>query len=448
MTEALMKPEYEKELIRLTPRQHTIVMEGLTRKLRHYEKTGALSYAYDVCPVCKDVGSTLENQKCDECYIQKSCQAPFTDGFRDDIAKGVTYFREMRNILNVHIPPEIAIVGGTWGTEGKPSGVVSKLALEFQAVRTFNGGTISTLLTDMTRWPLVIWMPNIANEWDAYYPTKNRGAVLVCSKVMREGYTRADSVSRIFTMHANAVIEVRPREDGKFAFGLRDAMANWWAEPGIDLASLVSSIMELYWWTKGSIRTGSSRIDERGEDLQKLMELTHEVADTVENSIGERYFGNVSTRCQGMFPGVRHSEDQVLISPRNTDKKRLSADDMVLVDIASSGGVRYYGPRKPSVDTPVQLWLFETFPEINYFIHGHARVKDAPTTKKYFPCGDMREAFEIQNMIAMQLERAGGGRIMADVINLRNHGFLLYARTLQALSQLVAGLEFEEPNDG
>jgi hypothetical protein len=444
-----MKPEYEKELRRLTPRQREIVMSGLIRKLKHHEETGRLSYAYEVCPVCKDIGSTLEHKRCEQCYIEKSCQAPFTDGFRNDTAKGVAYFGEMFNVLNANAPPYTVIVGGTWDEDGgKPSKIIAAMAEELRAKKVYNGGHIKDLPTDDLRaFPLVIWMPKIPNEAEKRYPIKAKGAVLVCSKVMREGYTRADSVSRIFKMHANAVIEVHweEQESGRWKclLGLRDAMANWWSPPSAHLPDVVQGIMELYHWTKGSIRVGSVRVDWRGSsDLQRLMELTHQVADQVENSIGERYFGNVSTRCQSLFPGMRESRERVLISPRNTDKRRLGVDDMVLVDIACpSNRVHYYGDRKPSVDTPVQLWVFRGFHEINFMIHGHAYVKGARVTDEYYPCGDMREAYAISGLI-----EAGLAHHHCGIINLRNHGFLLYSQTIEGMSELVANLEIEEPN--
>lgn len=446
-----MRPEYEKELRALTPRQHGIVIGGLLKKLDHHKKTGILSYAYEICPVCKDIGSTLEDQHCDECYIKKSCQAPFIEGFKSDTHAGVAYFTEMHRFMDGEIrPPRTLIVGGTWDEDGgRPSKIVEMLAKELDAEVVHNGGDIIDLDHGVSGFDLIIWMPNISNNESKWYPRKDRGAVLVCSKVMRPTYTKADSVSRIFAMHANAVIEIRRGAGaGKFVFGLRDAMANWWAEPTTSIVNLVSGIMSHYWWTKGSIRVGSQRMDPRNQDVYRLMELTSQVADRVENSIGERYFGNVSTRCQSMFPGARLGA-HVLISPRNVDKRRLGAEDMVPVDgslaqeqpFCDPPLVRYGGPRKPSVDTPVQLFLFGAFPQIDFFIHGHAKVKDAPTTENYFPCGDLREAYEVEGLIKDGLANHHCG-----VINLRNHGFLLYSKTIDGMSELVNDLEIEEPN--
>ena len=51
-------------------------------------------------------------------------------------------------------------------------------------------------------------MPNIDNEEEKQYPIKKKGSVLICSKVMREGYKPIDAISRIFKMQGNAVIAI------------------------------------------------------------------------------------------------------------------------------------------------------------------------------------------------------------------------------------------------
>jgi len=95
----MLSEEVKEELIMLTKEQREIVLKGLDKKLSYYQKTGILSYKYEVCPVCNDVGSTLENPKCDECYIKISCKEPFNKGFRDDPEKGFEYFSAMRRFI-------------------------------------------------------------------------------------------------------------------------------------------------------------------------------------------------------------------------------------------------------------------------------------------------------------------------------------------------------------
>jgi len=95
----MLTQEVKNELLAMNLRQRNIVLEGLHKKLGFYNRTGILSYKYEVCPVCKDVGSTLENPRCEKCYLKIGCKEPFNKGFRDDPEKGYEYFDEMRKYL-------------------------------------------------------------------------------------------------------------------------------------------------------------------------------------------------------------------------------------------------------------------------------------------------------------------------------------------------------------
>ncbi len=94
-----MRKEVEDELIKLDKRQREIVIKGLEAKLDAYKKKGYISYKYEVCPVCRDVGSTLECQKCEDCYINLSCKEPFNYEFKGNDEKGFEYFSEMYDFL-------------------------------------------------------------------------------------------------------------------------------------------------------------------------------------------------------------------------------------------------------------------------------------------------------------------------------------------------------------
>ena len=98
--------------------------------------------------------------------------------------------------------------------------------------------------------------------------------------------------------------------------------------------------------------------------------------------------------------------------------------------------IKYLGTRKPSVDTPVQLELYKHLHEVNYMIHGPNEILGAPETENYYPCGDMREVPEILKLIR-SIGKAG-------MINLKNHGFLIYANTIDQLKTLTDNLEFKD----
>jgi len=322
------------------------------------------------------------------------------------------------------------IVGGDI-TIGKPSGIINKIgALLPGPITIFNGVLPCGHSVDQD---LVIWMPNIDNEVAKVYPKKKQGSVLICSKVMREGYTHIDSVSRIFKMGANAVIEIYFDDDGYCSFELRDALNNLWGERTADLLNLVDYINELYTWTKGSIRKSLNHSLflnpqlENTQEVEQFLKLNEELSLKVADHCGNRFFGNYSTRCTSLFPNIKARYDWYFFSGRNTSKQVITLKDLVGCTDES-----YVGNNKPSVDAPVQIEIYKQFPNLKYMIHGHAYIKDKIMTTHYYPCGDMREVDEV-----IQLLKRGHREI-----NLKNHGFLFVAGSLEEMVEYAEDNEF------
>lgn len=316
----------------------------------------------------------------------------------------------------------IIIVGGN----SKKSGVITKLSnnlKEFGSVSEFNG----VLPMDISNGNLILWWPDIPNKIEKKYPEKNVGSVLICSKVMRKSTTRIDAVSRIFKMKGNAVVLIYKNEK-LFEFELVDALNNTWVRTS-DLRALTETIMKLYSWTKASKRKSLAFMKEfpyEKPSVSRFLEINRLLALKVAEGCGNRFFGNYSTRCTKLFPSVRN-ENYYLFSPRNIDKRFVCKEDLVLVTKDN-----YFGDRKPSVDTPIQIEIYENLRHINYMIHGHAFIKEAPFTKHYFPCGDLREVPEI-----MALLRKG-----FDKINLKNHGFLIVGKNEDEMCKHFKSSEF------
>lgn len=235
-------------------------------------------------------------------------------------------------------------------------------------------------------------------------------------------------------MNGNAVISIYSKEK-PFTFKLIDALGNVWCETD-ELQILCDIISEFYNFTKGSIRYNTVNVS---NDILQLSEyepfitLNKLVADKSE-SMGGRYFGNCSTRCEKMFPSARHGK-KYLVSKRNVDKSRITVDDLVLVNL-NGDIVEYNGVNKPSVDTPVQLKLYELYPDIKFMIHGHYYIEDAPFTEEYNLCGDVREVQSIVNLITET------GNTKNGVINLRHHGFLIYASSIFELVTIIRDSKF------
>lgn len=325
------------------------------------------------------------------------------------------------------------IVGGNFDSlDKKESGVINKIYNEFsgpgQEITIINGGLLSDLPKSVRGYDLVLWMPNIKNEIEKQYPEKDQGSVLICSKVMRPEYTRADSLARIFKLHGNAVIEISKRE-GYFEFILCDALGNEWGKKSCEIKGLVSEILKFYIFTKSAVRVNTKKIDEiPNQDLDCLIKLNKRLQAHITKSWGARFFGNLSTRCSKLFPSMRG--EVMLVSPRNIDKESIEPKDMVQYTSDDS----YIGDRKPSVDSPIQIRLYQYFPNINFMIHGHAIIEKAPTTENYRLCGDVREVNEIVNAV-------GDKDTVGFILNLKNHGFLIAADYIETLENIVIGIE-------
>jgi len=349
---------------------------------------------------------------------------------------------------------DILIVGGNFGYMPKSSSVVSKIndIFEYRDLRNIsidrltciNGGDIVTdkLYFDnqlfiahglASQADLVIWMPNISNEAEKDYPAKKPGAILICSKVMREGYTRIDAISRIFKMHGNAVITIY-KEDKIFRFELIDALGNIWYN-GTEIIKLCWAIEDFVNFTQSAKRVQTRKrdydfvfSDDNKNQIHELIDANKRLQEHIMTACGNRFFGNISTRCTKLFPSMRNGEICMFVSPRNVDKSSITPDMMVPYFEDDS----YMGDRKPSVDSPAQVRLYQAMPNINYMIHGHAEIisPNIRTTDEYKLCGDINEVDEVLNTV-------NDNNATNFIVNLKNHGFLIGASDITCLNNLL-----------
>lgn len=312
------------------------------------------------------------------------------------------------------------LVGGSLGHK---SGVIDKLAAKLSPpqpegfLSVYNG---VPLPTSISGYDLILWFPDIDNAEEKNYPLKDTGAVLISSKVMREGLTKIDAISRVYMMHGNAAVCIR-KEGSVFGFELVDALGNTWTNTS-NLHTLAAKIKQFYDWTKGAIRKSL-----RQENLE-FLEINKALAQKISTECGNRFFGNYSTRCRDLFPSKKINSECFLFSPRNLNKEIATIDDFVVTTANS-----YIGSRKPSVDAPVQLAIYKDVPWVNFMIHGHAFIKDGSSTTEYFPCGDLREAPAVIELLQRKYRK----------INLKQHGFLIAAESIKELKAVIDSCTFE-----
>lgn len=73
----------------------------------------------------------------------------------------------------------------------------------------------------------------------------------------------------------------------------------------------------------------------------------------------------------GNASAVDRNGNFVVIKPSGLDYEKMTAADMVVVDLVTGNVVE--GGRSPSSDTPTHLALYRAFPDIGGVVHTHSR---------------------------------------------------------------------------
>ncbi len=324
---------------------------------------------------------------------------------------------------------DIFVVGGTFDEDGgKPSYIVSQL-MESLGAEGINGGCLTELEIDFTEISTLIWMPNIDNAEDKILPEikkANPHILLIQSKrVIEKDYQVSDVVGRLLTSKSLLGIMIT-KESGDYTYRVIDPLGNQHCLTA-DIDVLASTISDRVKYIKGLSRIGSKSIGpEREMDIdQRFIDIIQrsgtEFSKFVNAINPNRLLGNASTRCSYGFPASRDG-DRIFVTRRNVDKQTLSQDDFVEVAL-NDGVIEFLGDAKPSVDTPIQVMLFDHFKNIKYMIHGHVYVEGAELTDHKIPCGFIEEFDDIVNFVT-------DSETEEFAINLRGHGCLIACSNL------------------
>jgi hypothetical protein len=316
------------------------------------------------------------------------------------------------------------IVVGTFDESGgKPSKigqiVSSAIVLnrsQLKDVRVVNGGylkEIKTLVQESSWFDVVLWFPNVVTDDQTKHvnniKVQNKECILVTSKNnMSQKYGLPDLVQKALTQRANLFMEIQKQEElGRQVFVARllDPLGNmfcdWTEDFSVMADAIVNRVEELSEYT----RVGSYNVSKGVVLVPNKLPFFKFVRDS-------------ASRCNDLVPGTKHVKrfignasfrdgDWIYVSKRNVDAVS-----------AKSTEVRYYGPHKPSVDTPIHLRLYRMYPLVNYILHGHVYLKGFPTTEEAIPCGSLEEADKIFSFYNDPIYTALG-------LNLYGHGFIV-----------------------
>lgn len=358
----------------------------------------------------------------------------------------------------------ILIVGGTWEkTSGKPSKIINELyegfhhcngEISFGKITLYNGGSfdnLSSIFDTIHNYDAVIWMPNVSNNEDKILPKikqKYPHVLLIGSKRMFEkDYTYSDVVGLLLKNHCNLGICI---EKDSFAiskkdyeFTLLDPLGNRWFKAKsmfVFSQKLFHHIIYLFSLTRIPSKSITETTQRRVgivdntfiECVQKYGKKFDEFITAVNPN---RLLGNAATRCCSGFPAFRSQNDRDVyyISQRNIDKANIGAQNFVRV-CTTENVVEYFGEKKPSVDSPIQIRLFNYYHNVNYIIHGHVYIKNAKKTSKNIPCGYIEEFDEIKKLHPNKTDANF-------CINLLGHGCLILANELSYLESRIWDLE-------
>lgn len=334
------------------------------------------------------------------------------------------------------------IVGGTFDElNGKPSYIVEKLALSL-GWTCVNGGNLKYIRTfDPAGIDVLLWMPNISNDEAKVLgdlKKKNPHMILIQSKrVIEKEYFVSDVIGRLLKSHALLGIMITKESDA-YRFRLLDPLGNQWADTSeiAEVGQAINSRID-YLSTLSRVQSKKMNTSTDYKVLQEFVEVVKRYGTEFTKFVNavnpNRLLGNASTRCAKGFPAIRMNE-HILVTKRNVDKQTLSLDDFVLVRAGLTDGfVQFEGDNKPSVDTPIQLKLFEYYKDVNYIIHGHAYVKNALATHHKLPCGYVQEFDEITQLVPDANAKNFN-------INLTGHGCLILADNLQYLEEQIQNL--------
>lgn len=381
---------------------------------------------------------------------------------------------------------KILLVGGTWSaipnndnqTYGRKSGLVEFVCATLNAeydVDIFNGGNyidLQKIINTCYQYDIVFWWPNVLDN--TLHKIRDVKAVapktmLVTSK-RNDGkkYNFMELTQQTLAAKANLTFEfnkINPEShNNKFKIRVFDPLGCLWYE-GFDIAQSVRSAMARLAYLRSITRQNTvqsstnknlvlswyfdqfkqpefqsdKQIDIPNEAefislVREYAERFYEIMNPAKNI--ERFLGNASMRplppqvgrCSRGMPSFKIG-DYVFVSQRNIDKQFINLEHFVPCYM-EDGKLYYCGENKPSVDTPIQIRLYNALPNIRYIIHSHCYIDNVPYTSKSIPCGAIEEVDEVLDFIHNVY---GSPNLEFYAINLKGHGSLLMAKDVEVM---------------
>lgn len=360
---------------------------------------------------------------------------------------------------------KILFVGGSWDLNGgKKSKIVDEFAKHLPNATVYNGGDyndLNKILESCTNYDTVIWWANVPNELPKIRNVKdiNYKAMLVSSKRNVDNkYSFQDLLQRSFALKSNLTVEFS-KNDNKYNMKLFDPLGNVWYE-GLDIEECSKALLDRLAFIKSITRESTVSSEEnigalawffnmfkeemyksdnnpeipiKKEFLSIVRDYAYKFAEAAfQTKDVKRFLGNASFRCPKGFPSFREGK-YIFVSKRNVNKEFIGIDEFVPVYL-KDGKIYYCGDNKPSVDTPIQVRMYNLLPNINYMIHSHCYIEDAPFTEKALPCGAVEEVDEISELLKDYYDNDFNRDFY--LINLIGHGSIMMSNNPEQLKNI------------
>lgn len=344
---------------------------------------------------------------------------------------------------------KMLFVGGTFDKyNGKSSEIARQISegMKLDNMDCFNGGNMQTLeniAKNISDYNLAFWFANVSNDEDKLIKKLkhwNNALVLVSSKRnFNKEYSDYDLVYHALMNKSNLIVEFSKdnnlTEKPAYEARILDPLGNLFLDKTKDMYLVGDRIKKRSLELLSYSRVASEKIGETEKTNadEEFVDLINKYATIFHNLIHpnkentDRFMGNASFRCESGFPSYK-SGDFIFVSRRNVDKRNLNSDSFVKVK-SENKHIGYFGDAKPSVDTPIQMKLYDFYKNIRFLLHSHTYIAGAPFTKRIIPCGAIEEADDITELFPDRNKTNFK-------VNLRGHGSLVFSENPAYLRNL------------
>ncbi len=372
---------------------------------------------------------------------------------------------------------KILVVGGRW--EGNDKSATLQSCYHIEGVSSETAARIAHLLTQMNHdvnlfnggkyvglcrqlytaedYDVVFWMPEIYNLPDIGYVKDVAPYVMLITGKWNPHHKIPFVAMNIHTLEhkANLTFELFGKHEQLDEIHVYDPLGCSWYR-GHDLQDALLSGMSRLGYLKSITRHKTIPSNAPGlmlswyfdafkaseapsgekfaiPDKQAFVDIVTEYSDRFMELRGHDMPTGTSGRpqvgrCLQGMPSFRY-EGKVFLSPRAPSQRYITLGEFIPCHMDGEV-LRYGGDKKPSVDAPIHLALYEKLPNINYILHAHDYIEGAPFTTQSIPCGAIEEVDEVMKAIVKHYGDTHGSVYR---LNLKGHGSLLMASTVEGL---------------